>query len=225
MKHSEKRLAEGGSTSPTLLREVADWHNHPAWVRFQGRYDPLLRRWCCGYGLDGDSIDEVCQRTWIELANRMRVFQYDPGGTFRGWLRRLCTSRVLDFLRQRQVVGVLSLDDREEAAEAGEAGTEIETTQTDEGEEVGDLFRLFLLEQAEKVQVTVRAKVKPQTWDAFWLVAVRDWTVERTAKTLGMTHTAVYAARARVARMLCDEGNRVSDRWPVAPDGQPIGEG
>ena len=83
------RLAEGGSTSPTLLRAVADWQNHPAWVRFQGRYDPLMRRWCRGYGLDDDSVDEVCQRIWIELANRMRAFQYDPGGTFRGWLRRL----------------------------------------------------------------------------------------------------------------------------------------
>ena len=56
-------------------------------------------------------------------------------------------------------------------------------------------------------------KSSPTTWDAFWLVAVCDWTVERTAKALGMTHTAVYAARERVARMLCDEGKRVSDRW------------
>ena len=52
-----------------------------------------------------------------------------------------------------------------------------------------------------------------QTWDAFWLVAVCDWTVERTAQALGMTHTAVYAARERVARMLRDEGKRVWDRW------------
>jgi hypothetical protein len=59
----------------------------------------------------------------------------------------------------------------------------------------------------------VRAKVKPWTWDAFWLVAVCDRTVERTAKTLGMTHTAVYADRERVARMLCEDGRRVWDRW------------
>ena len=32
----------------------------------------------------------------------MRTFHYDPSGTFRGWLRRVCESRVLDFLRQRQ---------------------------------------------------------------------------------------------------------------------------
>ena len=58
-------VVDDGSTSPTLLSEVADWQDHPAWVSFRGRYNPLLRRWCHGYGLDDDSIDEVCQRIWI----------------------------------------------------------------------------------------------------------------------------------------------------------------
>jgi RNA polymerase sigma factor (sigma-70 family) len=198
-------------TSSTLLREVADWHDHPAWVSFRGRYDPLLRRWCHGYGLDEDSMDEVCQRIWIELADRMRTFHYNPKGTFRGWLRRLCESRVLDFLRQRQAVRLLSLDGRDREAEA--RGTTIDSAETDHGEGAGDLVRRFLLDEAEKIQAAVRAKVKPHTWEAFWLVAVCDWTVERTAQDLGMTHTAVYAARERVARMLRDEGECIWDRW------------
>ena len=113
------RLVDDGSTSPTLLSEVSDWQDHPAWVSFRDRYDPLLRLWCRGYGLDDDSVDEVCQRIWIELADRMRTFQYDPNRTFRGWLRRLCESRVVDFLRQRQAVCLLSLDDRDDEPEAG----------------------------------------------------------------------------------------------------------
>ncbi len=207
------RLVDDGSTSPRLLSEVADWQDHPAWVSFRGRYDPLLRRWCHGYGLDDDSIDEVCQRIWIELADRMRTFHYDPNRTFRGWLRRVCDSRVVDFLRQRQAVSLHSLDDRDGEPEAGACGASIDPDERDHGEGAADLLRLFLLGEAEKVQAAVRAKVKPHTWDAFWLVAVCDWTVERTAKALGMTHTAVYAARERVSRMLCDEGKRVSDRW------------
>ncbi len=207
------RLVDDGSTSPTLLNEVSDWQDHPAWVRFRDRYVPLLRLWCRGYRLDDDSIDEVCQRIWIELADRMRTFHYDPNRTFRGWLRRMCESRVVDFLRQRQAVGLLSLDDRDGEPQAGAYGASIEPGETDQGEGAGELLQLFLLGVAEKVQAAVRAKVKPSTWDAFWLVAVCDWTVERTAKALGMTHTAVYAARERVARMLRDEGERVSDQW------------
>jgi RNA polymerase sigma-70 factor (ECF subfamily) len=209
-------VVDGGSTSPTLLNDVSDWQDHPAWVSFRDRYDPLLRRWCHGYGLDDDSIDEVCQRIWIELADRMRTFHYDPNRTFRGWLRRVCESRVVDFLRQRQAVRLLSLDDRDFEPEAGVGGDPSDFAERDPGEGVSDRFRLFLLDEAEIVQAAVRAKVKPWTWDAFWLVAVCDWTVERTAKALGMTHTAVYAARERVARMLCDEGKHVSDRWAAS---------
>src|SRR4051794_25927290 len=106
------RLVDDGLTSPTLLSKVADWANHPAWVRFRDIYDPRLRRWCRGYGLDSDAIDEVCQRIWFELAERMRTFEYDPSRSFRGWLRRLCESRVLNFLRKRRTHTSFSLDDR-----------------------------------------------------------------------------------------------------------------
>jgi RNA polymerase sigma factor (sigma-70 family) len=207
-------LVEGGSTSPTLLREVGDWQNHPAWVRFRGAYDPLLRRWCRDYGLDVDSVDEVCQRIWIELAARMRTFRYDPNGTFRGWLRQLCRSRIVDFLRQRHASRLVSLDDRDEEQAAAHREIAMASAETDDSGEEPDLLQLLVLGEAELVQATVRKKVNARSWDAFWLVAVRDWKVDETAKALGMTHTAVYAARERVARMLCDEGKRVSDLRP-----------
>ena len=208
------RLASDGSTNRGLLREVADWENEAAWLRFRDVYGPLMERWCRGYGLDRDSIDEVCQRIWIELAGRMKTFEYDPNRTFRGWLRRLCESRVLNFLRQRRAATLPSLDDRTEGPERIASRGAADPDRTDEGD---DRLHLFLLEEGEKVQAVVRGKVQPRTWEAFWLVAVRDWSVERTAQSLGMTRIAVYAARDRVARMLRAEGQRVSDGWTAGP--------
>jgi RNA polymerase sigma factor (sigma-70 family) len=215
------RLADvdDGSTSPTLLKEVADWGDHPAWVRFRDTYDPYLRAWCRGYGLDADALDEIRQRIWIELARRMRTFEYDPGGSFRGWLRRLCESRVKNFLHERRDARILSLDDREGEPAAGRRGTACEPAEIDDGEgdqdseERSDPARLLILGAGEQVQAAVRARVKPHNWEAFWLVAVCDWSVEQTAGALGMSRVAVYAARKRVAGMLRDEGRRVSDRW------------
>jgi RNA polymerase sigma-70 factor (ECF subfamily) len=216
MEQSAMRLLNDSSTNPALLSEVADWRNHPAWVSFQARYDPLLRRWCLGHGLDADSVDEVCQRIWIELADRMRTFRYDPNRTFRGWLRRVCASRVVDFLRQRNAaVGRLGLVNRDDPRGPGARRRWIDSIPSDLGEGETDPFQLFLHGEAETVQAAVRQRIQPRTWDAFWLIAVCDWTVARTAKTLGMTHTAVFAARERVARMLCDEGKRRSERWPA----------
>jgi RNA polymerase sigma factor (sigma-70 family) len=223
-------LVDDGSTSPTLLNEVGDWQNHPAWVQFRRRYDPLLRRWCRDFGLDADSVDEVCQRIWIELAARMKTFRYDPKGTFRGWLKQLCRSRVVDFLRQRHAPRLVSIDDRhEEHAGAVHTGAVCELamvpSEPDDGGEYTDPLQLLLRREAEIVQAAVRKRVNQRSWDAFWLVAVRDWNVKETATALGMTHIAVYAARDRVARMLCDEGKRVSDGWPANADGPSNTEG
>jgi hypothetical protein len=74
-------------------------------------------------------------------------------------------------------------------------------------------LRRFLLGAGEQVQAVVRARVQPHNWEAFWLVAVCDWSVEQTAGALGMSKVAVYVARRRVAGMLRDEGQRVSDQW------------
>jgi RNA polymerase sigma-70 factor (ECF subfamily) len=197
------------STSPTLLSEVSDWRNDQAWVSFHDRYDPLLRRWCRVRGLDEDSADEVCQRIWIELADRMRTFRYDPTGAFRGWLKRLCDSRVIDFLRQRRAgILLLDLDERDDGRGAVRGTASIDPVEGDRGEGDEDLPRLLLLDEAGKVQATVRGKVSPRTWEAFWLVAVRDWSVQDAAEALEMTRIAVYAATARVAQMLGDEGKR-----------------
>ena len=147
----------------------------------------------------------------------MKTFQYDPNRTFRGWLRRFCESRVVDFLRQRQATRLLSLDEHDVERIAGSRATNATRPTTMRcGKRRPTRPARLLLDEAEKVQASVRARVKPHTWDAFWLVAVCDWTVERTAEALGMTHTAVYAARERVARMLCDEGKRLSDGGPAS---------
>ena len=83
-----------GSTDPELLKRVAALSDNPAWDEFFRRYDPLVLAWCSAYGLDSASVDELRQRVWVELARRMPAYQYDPGGSFRGWLRRLCHHRA-----------------------------------------------------------------------------------------------------------------------------------
>lgn len=209
------RLFDEGSTSSTLLRKVADWEDHPAWVRFRDIYDPRLRRWCRGYGLNADAIDEICQCIWIELAERMLTFEYDPSRSFRAWLWRLCQSRVLNFLHERSAKPWFSLDGREGGLAAGgrgDAGDPAGINEREGEERALDPFQLLMLAESEKVQAAVRARLKPHNWEAFWLVAVCDWSVERTGDALGMTKAAVYAARKRVADMLRDEGRRVMDQ-------------
>ena len=101
-----------GTTNPTLLNRLGDWRDHEAWVDFVTRYDPVIRLSSRRYRLDADSTEELCQRVWIELARRMRTYRYDPGKTFRGWLRRLCQSRAIDLLRMKKAYALDPLDER-----------------------------------------------------------------------------------------------------------------
>ncbi|MDR3637601.1 MAG: sigma-70 family RNA polymerase sigma factor [Isosphaeraceae bacterium] len=187
---------DGGTTCPALLRRVGDWTDLPAWREFVARYDPLLRRWCRDAGLDDDSVEEACQRIWIELASRMGSFRYDPGLTFRGWLRRFCRCRVIDLLRVRR-------RDAERARPLDDAAWLV--VQPDEAAD-GD--HSILLREAEQAQAAVRARVDPKTWTAFWRIAVEGWTVGEAAAAGGMSYASAFAARKRVGQKLREEGRR-----------------
>jgi RNA polymerase sigma factor (sigma-70 family) len=190
---------DGGSTSPTLLRRAVDWRDIPAWGELFDRYDPLLRGWCRVYLHDASGIDEVCQRVWIELADRLRSFRYDPARTFRGWLRDLCRFRAIDVLRERQREGryLLPLDGRFDGASwPGE-----ETIESDPHHDL-------MLREAALAQAAVRERVEPRTWETYWRIGVDGWTVSEAAATQGISYAAAFAAYKRVDRRLRDEGTR-----------------
>ena len=145
---------DAGTTNPTLLNRLGDWRDHEAWVDFVTRYDPVIRFTSRRYRLDAETTEELCQRVWIDLARRMRTFRYDPGKTFRGWLRRLCQSRAIDLLRKKKADAVESLEDQPAGSllEDASAGIEVDESAASE--------RPLLLRQAEEVQDAVRRRVE-----------------------------------------------------------------
>jgi RNA polymerase sigma factor (sigma-70 family) len=193
---------DAGTTSPTLLDRLGNWRDHEAWVDFVTRYDPVIRSASRRFRLDADTTEELCQRVWIDLARRMRTFRYDPGKTFRGWLRRLCQSRAIDLLRKKTADAVPSLDDHP-AASLRQAAAE------SEGDESMPSERPLLLRQAEEVQDAVRRRVDERTWRVFWNIAVEGQSVRESSDAAGLTYFAAFAAQKRVGRMLREEGQRL----------------
>lgn len=206
---------DAGTTNPTLLNRLGDWRDHEAWVDFVLRYDPVIRSACRRYRLDAENSDELCQRVWIDLARRMRSFRYDPGKTFRGWLRRLCQSRVIDLLRERKADDFRSLEDEPSAALHQADDAEVDSKRAME--------RPLLLRQAEEVQEAVRSRVAERTWQVFWNVAVEGQSVREASEAAGLSYYAAFAAQKRVGRMLREEGRRIlAERWALVPEGSEI---
>jgi RNA polymerase sigma-70 factor (ECF subfamily) len=195
--------SDAGTTNPTLLNRLSDWRDHNAWSDFVLRYDPVIRSICRRYRLDAETTDELCQRVWFELARRMRSFRYDPGRTFRGWLRRLCQSRAIDLLRKQKADAAPSLEDQPAALLAQDA------TQGFESEERATAQRPLLLELAEEIQDGVRRRVDARTWQVFWDVAVLGQSVRDASEVAGISYYAAFAAQKRVGRMLRDAGQRL----------------
>jgi RNA polymerase sigma-70 factor, ECF subfamily len=197
------------STDPKLLKRVAALWDNPAWSEFFERYDPLVRAWCSAHGLDAASADELSQRVWVELARRMPSYQYDPGGSFRGWLRRLCLHRAIDFYHERRDRSVLALTEDDLIDERWIAGESIDGEPPDSGVAPE---RLLLLKEAREAQEEVRRKVKPVRWEIFWRVVIEGASMSETAAALGLKYPTVYAAANHVAKLLREEGRRRSAR-------------
>jgi RNA polymerase sigma factor (sigma-70 family) len=192
-----------GTTNPTLLNRLCDWHDREAWFDFVTRYDPVIRSVSRRYRLDPDTTEELCQRVWIDLARRMRSFRYDPGLTFRGWLRRLCQSRAIDLLRKKKADAVQTLESHvagplfQDAADHRDA------------EECAASERPLLLRLAQEVQNVVRRRVEERTWEVFWKIAVLGQSLREASEAAGISYYAAFAAQKRVGRMLREEGQRL----------------
>jgi RNA polymerase sigma factor (sigma-70 family) len=194
-------------TSPTLLRRTADWRDHDAWREFVARYDPLIQSWCREHRLDDDLAGEVSQLFWIELADKMRSFRYDPSRRFRGWLRRCFHWRAVDAIRERsREERVVRSLDHPSCAKAESSLLICEQLAEEDDEPAHG--RLLLLDLAEQVQAAVRAKVHAQSWQVFWHISIDGWSTRQTAGALKMSYLAANAAHKRVGDRLAEEGDR-----------------
>ena len=191
-----------GPTSSSLLGEVADWENHQAWNTIS---EPVR-----------SSHPRLVPRPWTSTtipSTRCAAHLDQPGPA----------DENLPVRRQQRSFGAgssasanrgLSTSSDGASLSARSASTMADATSSLPRRTImrTPTFPNGFAQKAEKVQAAVKARVKPGSWEAFWLVCVYDQSVDKTARDLRMTRIAVYAATARVARMLCEEGKRVLDQ-------------
>jgi RNA polymerase sigma factor (sigma-70 family) len=197
------------STNLKLLKRLAALKNQSAWRKFFAVYDPLVERWCSSYRFDPETLDELCQRIRIELLRRMPEYSYDPSGSFRGWLRRLCHHRALDLYNERrdQAFSSLTEDDLVDYRPGA-----VEIIDGDDADEEPSPARLRLFEECRLVHEEVKRKVKPERWEVFWRVVIEGESIREAANSLGLKYTTAYAGANHVAKLLREEGQRRKSR-------------
>jgi RNA polymerase sigma-70 factor (ECF subfamily) len=170
-----------------------------AWNEFVRRYQPRIRSWCCDRGLQQADAEDVTQIVLEQLLTTMREFHYDPGRSFRAWLRTVTVRACNRFvLREHRAAG---RKDRAALRLLDEAPARQELARR-----IEEFFDEELLEQA---MATVRGAVAPHTWEAFRLTALLHHSGAEAGRQLAMPVMHVYVARQRVQIRLRQEVARL----------------
>jgi RNA polymerase sigma-70 factor (ECF subfamily) len=190
-------LPSDSGTSPTLLGRLRRAPtDQAAWEEFCRRYGRKILLWCRQWHVQDADAQDVTQTVLLLLAEKMRDFDYDPAGSFRGWLRTV----TLNAWRK--------LASRQRRAGEGSGDTAVDGLLQQVAARDDLLARLeeeFDRELLEEASVRVRLRVEPRTWDAFRLTALEGRPGAEAAALLDMKVAAVFVAKSRVQQMLRDE--------------------
>ena len=187
-------MNEQPETRASLILRLQHPENVVAWQEFVDIYQPLVFRLARARGLqDADALDTT-QEVLVRVARAINQWDPDPSlGTFRGWISRITRNLVIEFLRSKNRLPKTS----------DESAIERLIEQTPARCQASELYDL---EHERQVFVWASEKVRGHfqqpTWQAFWLTAVQQQSVERVAAELNLSVGAVYIARSRVLARL-----------------------
>jgi RNA polymerase sigma-70 factor (ECF subfamily) len=178
-------------TPASLLQRLRLPAAEVAWARFAELYTPLLYYWARQRAnLQADEAADLVQEVFAVLLRKLPEFRYDPGKSFRGWLRTVLLNTWREQQRRRQI----PTSDGEAIADAAVADPTLDLEEME--------YRRHLVHRALRL---MQAEFQPTTWKACWEYVVASRPVEEVAADLGVTTNAVYLAKSRVLQRLREE--------------------
>ncbi len=187
-------MSPSPETRPSLLVRLADHADQSAWMEFAQVYSPVIHRLALRRGLQPADADDLTQQVLTAVSKAIDRWQNDPGrARFRTWLHRVAQNFIINALTR-------AAPDRA----SGDTGmfNQLQHARASDGPS-SDLIRLEVRRETFSWAANqIRAEFRPDTWQAFWLTAIENQSIESVASQLQMTAGAIYAARSRIMRRL-----------------------
>jgi RNA polymerase sigma-70 factor (ECF subfamily) len=144
-------------------------------------YTPLLFHWARRLGLQDQDAADLVQDVLLVLVRKLPEFQYQPGRSFRGWMRTVLMNKWRDRPHARSAV---SFD------------SEVHSQDSPDSQALEEReYRLYVVGRALRLMVT---EFEPATWQACWETVMSGRPAAEVAAELGLTVNAVYLAKSRV---------------------------
>jgi RNA polymerase sigma factor (sigma-70 family) len=192
----------GSETSATLLRRLQQMPaDQAAWGEFTERYGRKIYGWCRQWNLQEADAQDVTQTVLLKLAEKMRSFVYDPGRSFRAWLKTVTRHAWSDFWDSRG----------QDIAAGGSQAVQLFHVVEAREDLVQRLEGEFDREILEAAVARVRQRVTPRTWRAYEMTAVEGQSGAVAAQALGMKVATVFVAKSKVLKLLQEERRKLED--------------
>ncbi|MEM7456420.1 MAG: sigma-70 family RNA polymerase sigma factor [Planctomycetota bacterium] len=185
------------TTSESLLKRLqsgsvcADVRD-TAWSRFVDLYSPLVFFWARKSGLKSQDAADLVQDVMTIVFQKLPGFQYDPTGSFRGWLRAITLNTYRQLLRKKKI-------------------NEVDTSNSflgllvDEKQAETNFDLNYARELVANATNMMRKDFEPTTWLALKAVLTSGMTVNEVAEETGVSIWTIYSARSRLLGRLRTE--------------------
>jgi RNA polymerase sigma-70 factor, ECF subfamily len=177
------------STPLTLLERLRQAPDDAAWRRLVQLYTPLLFHWARRAGESEHDAADLVQDVFVILVKTLPLFQLQPGGHFRAWLRTITLNKLRERKRRDALARQVPLGAEPALPDDVEAFWE-------------DEYRGELTRRALQL---MQSDFAPTTWQACWEHTAKGRPAAEVGRELGISENAVYIARCRVLRRLRQE--------------------
>ena len=177
-------------TRASLILRLQDAEDMAAWDEFAAIYGPVVFNVATSRGFQAADADNLVQEVLMAVASSVSNWlQRDDRGSFRAWLLRIARNATVDMITQKATRSL------------GRDGSEIQK-QLANLPAPSELSGALELEYERMVfhwaTEQVRELVAEHTWEAFWLTAIDELSVEDAAAKLKTRPGNIYFARSRV---------------------------
>jgi RNA polymerase sigma factor (sigma-70 family) len=196
-------LAGYARTRKSLIEKLHNWEDQKVWDEFYRTYWRLIYSVGLKSGLRSEEAMDMVQEVVLAIAKQSQKQQYDPkNGSFKSWLLNLTRWRINDQFRRRS---------KDTAMSHGGDHSSRDTATMDrfEGDGMERLEKVWDLEWKRNIldQALARVKVQvsPLQYQIFDCYVVKDWSVGKVRKELGVSIAQVYLAKHRVGKIFESE--------------------
>jgi len=191
-------------TRLSLLVQIRDGSNQPAWQEFVRLYGPVVFGFARKRGLQDADAADLMQDVLRSVSSAIGRFEYDRSqGTFRAWLYTITRNKVFNLLSAR----------RNRPQGSGDTTVNLMLDAHPDGRDDSDMWEAeYQRRLAALAMDRIKDEFQSKTWQAFLLTAVEGQTAADVAKQIGLSPGAIYVAKSRVIARLKQEVEQLKAR-------------